>query len=264
MQGSLSQIDLNDILLLATGGKKSGLLRLSRGKETVDVFFSEGAIIHATCPIGEGEKALLYPVTWSDGTFALLPNGAPPAQTIQKDSVQILSEIKAMSQEWKQILEVIPSNKMFFRIADLGEEQSGPVTVPHAGWRVLSKIDGIRNAQEIADILRVPYAYAAKVIYNLHKAKLIEKAPQSSKDAAELVPPAFFHRVIELLTEVMGPMASVVAREKIAALGESRDSFPEGKLGRLVELVRAEILDKKLRDRFQKMIYEEISKFKKL
>jgi hypothetical protein len=38
MQGNLSQISLNDILLLATGGKKSGVLRLNRGKETVEVF----------------------------------------------------------------------------------------------------------------------------------------------------------------------------------------------------------------------------------
>ena len=67
MQGNLAQISLNDILLLATGGKKSGVLKLSRGKETVEVYISDGNIIHATCPIGEGEKALLYPVTWGEG-----------------------------------------------------------------------------------------------------------------------------------------------------------------------------------------------------
>jgi hypothetical protein len=34
MQGNLAQISLNDILLLATGGKKSGVLKLCRGKAT--------------------------------------------------------------------------------------------------------------------------------------------------------------------------------------------------------------------------------------
>ena len=63
MKGPLSQTDLNDLLLLATGAKKSGLLRLSPGKETVELFLVEGEIIHATCPIGEGEMAHLYPVT---------------------------------------------------------------------------------------------------------------------------------------------------------------------------------------------------------
>ena len=42
MQGNLAQISLNDILLLATGGKKSGVLKLSRGKETVEVYIADG------------------------------------------------------------------------------------------------------------------------------------------------------------------------------------------------------------------------------
>ena len=67
MQGNLSQIGLSDLLLLTTTGKKSGILKLAHGKETVEVYLTEGQIIHATCPIGEGEKALLYPVTWDEG-----------------------------------------------------------------------------------------------------------------------------------------------------------------------------------------------------
>ena len=84
MQGNLEQISLNDLLLLATSGKKSGVLKIARGKETVEVYLSDGIILHATCPIGEGEKALLYPVTWSDGTFTLQPERGTVAATIQK------------------------------------------------------------------------------------------------------------------------------------------------------------------------------------
>jgi hypothetical protein len=46
MQGNLSQISLNDLLLLATSAKKSGVLKLTRGKETVDVYLT-GNIVHA-------------------------------------------------------------------------------------------------------------------------------------------------------------------------------------------------------------------------
>ncbi|HTN72032.1 MAG TPA: DUF4388 domain-containing protein, partial [Methylomirabilota bacterium] len=205
MQGNLSQISLNDILLLATGGKKSGVLRLNRGKETVEVFFSDGDILHATCPIGEGEKALLYPVTWGEGTFTLLPNGAPPATTIQKSSSQILDEVRAMSREWETILDVIPSGKTVVRIADLGEEQNGPITVPQVGWRVLSKLDGKRNVQEIAEILRVPYAYTAKVIFNLHKAGLVEIVAPIAKPPGELVPAVLLNRLSSILTDMIGP-----------------------------------------------------------
>lgn len=264
MQGNLSQISLNDILLLAIGGKKSGVLRMSRGKEIVDVYLSQGDIVHATCPIGEGEKALLYPVTWGEGSFTLLPNGSAPAQTIKKQSAEILEEVIAMSKEWEHIREVIPSGKTVFRIADLGEEQNGPVTVPHAGWRVLSKIDGTRNVQEIAEILRVPYAYTAKVIYNLHKSGLVEIALNAPKTSSKLVPPAFFRQVVTILTEVMGPMASVVVRDQIETLGETQESFPEHRWDEFIALVRAEIVDDKLKGKFQQMISEEMSSFKRL
>lgn len=262
MQGNLSQISLNDILLLATGGKKTGVLKLSRGKENVEVYFQEGAIIHATCPIGDGEKAILYPVTWADGNFSLFPNGAPPAPTIKKTSGEILDEVKAMSREWETILDVIPSGKTVFRIADLGEEQTGSITVPHVGWRVLSKIDGVRTVQEIAEILRIPYAYTAKVIFNLHKSNLVELVV-TSKSPADMVPPALLNRLTGILTEVIGPMAPLVLRDQIQALGESSDNFPEAKLDELIGLAAREIGDEKLRAKFDDSAAQEISNFKK-
>ncbi len=263
MNGNLSQISLNDILLLATGGKKSGVLKLSRGKETVEVFFSDGDILHATCPIGEGEKALLYPVTWGEGTFTLLPNGAPPTTTIQKNSSQILDEVRAMSREWETILDAIPSGKTVVRIADLDEEQTGPITVPHVGWRLLSKIDGRRNVQEIAELLRVPYAYTAKVIFNLHKAGLVEIVAPTAKLATELVPSVLLNRLSSILTDIMGPMAPLVLGDQIQGLGESQDTFPETKLDELIGLLSREISDGKLRNKFEELVFQEISNFKK-
>jgi uncharacterized protein DUF4388 len=263
MQGNLAQISLNDILLLATGGKKNGVLKLTRGKETVEVYFVDGSIVHATCPIGDGEKALLYPVTWGEGTFSLLPNGAPPSCTIRKTSAEILDEVKAMSREWESILEIVPSGKTVFRIADLGEEQTGPITVPHVGWRVLSKIDGFRGVQEIAELLRIPYAYTAKVLFNLHKSGLVETVSPSSKPAGELVPPNLLNRLTSILTEVMGPMAPLVLRDQIESLGESRECFPEAKLDELIALVSREISDSQLRNKVEESMLQEISNFKK-
>jgi hypothetical protein len=263
MQGNLAQISLNDILLLATGGKKSGVLKLSRGKETVEVYFVDGSIVHATCPIGDGEKALLYPVTWGEGTFSLLPNGAPSSCTIKKTSAEILDEVKAMSREWEGILEIVPSGKTVFRIADLGEEQTGPITVPHVGWRVLSKIDGRRSVQEIAELLRIPYAYTAKVVFNLHKSGLVEVVSPSSKPSGELVPPNLLNRLTSILTEVMGPMAPLVLRDQIESLGETRENFPEAKLDELIASVSREISDSQLRNKVEESMLQEISNFKK-
>lgn len=264
MQGNLSQISLTDLLLLATSAKKSGVLKLTRGKETVDVFLTEGRIVHANCPIGEGEKALLYPVTWGEGSFDLLPNGTLPSSTITKTSSEILDEVKAMTREWETILEVIPSGKAVFRIADLADDQTGPITVPNVGWRVLSKLDGSRTVHEVAEILRIPFAYIAKVIFNLHKSGLVEAASPVSKPAVETVPPALLSRLTNILTDVIGPMAPLVLRDQIEALGESPDRLPESKLDDLISLIAKEIADAKLKNKFEESMFQEISIYKRL
>jgi len=263
MQGNLSQISLTDLLLLATTGKKSGVLKLAHGKELVEVFLTEGEIVHATCPIGDGEKALLYPVTWGEGTFNLEPNGISPAATVRKSADEILAEVKAMAREWEVILELIPTGKAVFRIADLAQDHTDPVTVPNAGWRVLSKLDGTRSVQDVAELLRIPFAYTAKVIYSLHRAGLVETATPISKPVADLVPPALLNRVTGFLTEVIGPMAPLVLRDQIEALGESPDSLPEAKLDDLIMLIGREIGDGQLKNKFEESMFQEISNFKR-
>jgi hypothetical protein len=263
MQGNLSQISFTDLLLLATSGKKSGVLKLTHGKESIEVFFTDGQIIHAICPIGEGDKALLYPVTWDDGTFQLQPNGAAPAVTVRKSAEEILAEVRAMTREWETILELIPSGKTVFKIAELGDDRTSPITVPNVGWRVLTKLDGARTVQEVSELLRIPFAYTAKVIYNLHKAGLVQVAAPVANRADDVVPTALLDRVTGILTDVIGPMAPLVLRDQIEALGASRDNLPEAKLDDLIMLISREIGDGKLKNKFEESMVQEISNFKR-
>jgi hypothetical protein len=264
MQGNLRQIGLNDLLLLATNGKKSGVLKLARGKETVEVFFNAGVIVHATCPIGDGEKALLYPVTWTDGTFSLEPEGTASATTIQKSADEILSEIESVTHEWQTILDVIPSSKAVFRLADLNDDQAGPITIPHVGWRVLCKLDGTRTIEEIADQLRIPFAYVAKVIFNLHKSGLVEAATAAPEPVVEFVPQAILNRMTSVLMEIIGPMAPLVLRDQLKALGVTANTLPEAKLDDLIMLIGLEIADSKLKKKFEETIAQELASFKGL
>lgn len=269
MQGNLSEFGLNDLLLLATNGKKSGVLKLAHGRESVEVFFTDGAIVHATCPIGEGEKALLYAVTWADGTFSLDPLGAAAAITIQKSSLEILTEIESVAQEWQTILTLVPSSEAIFRLADLNDDQAAPITVPNVGWRVLSKLDGVRTLQDVADLLRIPFPYVARVIFNLHKSGLVESIVETKtivepKPAVDFVPKALLNRLTEILTEVIGPMAPLVLRDQLKALGASANNLPEAKLDDLIVLVGLEIADAKLKKKFDEAVREEIASFKSL
>jgi hypothetical protein len=127
----------------------------------------------------------------------------------------------------------------------------------------LSRIDGSRTVQEIAEILRIPFAYTAKVIFNLHKSGLVEIVNPSSRTRTDTVPPPLFDRLTSILTEAMGPMAPLVLRDQIDSLGESQDNFPEAKLDDLIGLISKEISDGKLRQKVEESMLQEISNFKK-
>jgi hypothetical protein len=61
--------------------------------------------------------------------------------------------------------------------------------------------------------------------------------------AQETVPPDFFDDITRELTEFLGPMASVVVRERVASLGESMGKFPKARVPELLETISQEILD---------------------
>ena len=263
MQGNLSEINLNEILSLATGGKKSGVLRLRHGNETVEVFLNEGEIVHATCPIGEGEKAIYYPVTWGEGSFSLEANGTAPVTTIQKKSAKILEDLRTMSREWENIVEVVPSAQCVFQLADLAGECNGPITIPHAAWRVLSKIDGRRSVQEVAGALKAPYAQTARILFNLCKSGLVTAAPIAAQSGENTVPAGVITRLIAHVTEFMGPIAPLVVSDQIRILGESQEKFPQTKVEQLIGMISREISDPKRRSDFEIAIARELGTFKK-
>ncbi len=261
MQGNLSEINLNEILSLAMGGKKTGVLTLRRGDETVEVFFSEGDIIHATCPIGEGEKAIYYPVTWADGGFTLQANGLAPATTVQRDSGQILDDLRSMTREWDSIVEMIPSGRCVFQLAELAGEPNDPITIPHSAWRVLCKIDGRRSVQDIAAALKNPYAQTAKIVFNLCKAGLVAETTRTEQGPGKVISAGLFTRILARLTDIMGPIAPLMLRDQVRALGESQDQFPEAKLEELIGLISREIPDVKRRNEFEAGIFRDLSGF---
>jgi len=124
-------------------------------------------------------------------------------------------------------------------------------------------LDGIRTVQEVAELLRIPFAYIAKVLFNLQQSGLIEAISTPAKPAGDLVPTALLDRLSMTLTEVIGPMAPLVMRDQIEALGATNENLPEAKLDDLIRLIGKEISDTKQRNKFEESVYHEISNFKR-
>lgn len=82
--------------------------------------------------------------------------------------------------------------------------------------------------------------------------------PKARDTAKAVVPSRSLDLMMAALTEAMGPMAPLIVREQIDAMGELLQSFPKQRLGQLVEVTSREILSDGLKARYRNLMSEEI------
>ena len=74
----------------------------------------------------------------------------------------------------------------------------------------------------------------------------------------QMVPSSFFDSVINDLSEILGPLASLIIYHDVVALGESMEEFPKTRLLELIEIVSKDIADEyvkiSFRERFLKYV----------
>jgi general secretion pathway protein A len=85
-----------------------------------------------------------------------------------------------------------------------------------------------------------------------------EPSFRPGKSKVDTVPARSFDLMMAALTEAMGPMASLVVREQIDAMGESLDAFPKQRLHQLVDFTSREILSENMKDRYRALMSDEI------
>jgi hypothetical protein len=77
--------------------------------------------------------------------------------------------------------------------------------------------------------------------------------PIDSSTYGIVLPPRLLNDLTALLIDAMGPMGSVVLRDRLITLGESPDVFPNSKVGTLIDEVSHEILDQSMKQNFQRL-----------
>jgi chromosome segregation ATPase len=88
--------------------------------------------------------------------------------------------------------------------------------------------------------------------------KSAEVTPNPADAAREPVSPAFFDSVTKELAEINGPLAPMIIRDHVKALGESIEKFPKKRVSELVKILSEEITDEKVKNNFRKRITDEL------
>ncbi len=94
--------------------------------------------------------------------------------------------------------------------------------------------------------------------------KALSPAETKVKALGPAIPPeltvdgTFFAQIENELAKVMGPVATLIIDDEVAALGADKDSFPRDRVAELVEKVSSEITDEDKRASFQQIMLEAI------
>ena len=203
------------------------------------------------CKDGVGEEAIFALLTWADGNFNFSPNVTSEERTIEKETPVILEEAIKQLDEWRVIQEIIPSRDLVFKLSS--RRAPDEVRLKHDAWSVLSQIDGKKTVGDISDELKMGEHDTARILYNLFSSGLIEVAVEPQRKERKIASAAFFTFVEEKLTEIIGPVASVILEEEIIDMGEEKGSFPVEKVSLLVEKLSRDITDDAQRIAFQKI-----------
>lgn len=92
VRGSLSQMNVIDLMQSLEMGRKSCQLSLSNEGEKCEVFFAEGQVKHATYGSLVGDEAVFKVLRWTGGSFQLDFEGKTDKQTTQLNTQGLLME----------------------------------------------------------------------------------------------------------------------------------------------------------------------------
>jgi DNA-binding response OmpR family regulator len=92
LRGSLSQMNVVDLLQSLELGRKTCALTLSSNGERCQVFFTEGQINHAVYGHLRGDEAVFKVLCWPDGTFQIDFKGRSSERTTTRSTQGLLME----------------------------------------------------------------------------------------------------------------------------------------------------------------------------
>jgi CheY-like chemotaxis protein len=92
LRGSLSQMNVIDLVQSLEMGRKSCQLTLTNEQDTCDVYFTQGQVVHAKYGPMVGDEAVFKVLRWTDGNFQVNFEGKTTEQTTKLNTQGLLME----------------------------------------------------------------------------------------------------------------------------------------------------------------------------
>ncbi|MEW6685633.1 MAG: response regulator [Candidatus Edwardsbacteria bacterium] len=107
--GDLSAMPIFDVLPLLEVNKKTGALTLTKGEESGNIYFENGALIEAEVESLVGEDAVYALLTWREGRFLFGPHITTKHHRIKSTVAEIIMEGVRLQDEKERLAEHLPA-----------------------------------------------------------------------------------------------------------------------------------------------------------
>ncbi len=245
ISGELVNTRCPEIIKILSLGRRTGRLYLNNGAETGNIFFQEGAIIHASCGSLEGEKAVYEAAVWTAGEYRFFMDDTPDVITVQKDVDGILTESTTRMRQMDRITALIPSSSMIYALdPDIKDKD---LSIKSIQWRVIAHIDGRSSIAEIAPLVGLGVSDTMKVFYTLLRLGLLREADlqvsDNTRHSIQLPETAFVKALTRDLTRAVGPIAPFIIDETARDMGLDLLSDDLDQRAALIETLSSKIPD---------------------
>lgn len=106
LEGALTDMTPPSLLQSMQIGKMTGVLMVVSNEDMVEVYFEEGAPVHAIAPDSKGEAAVMELLTWDIGKFAFYPNERTTEKSIRRRMEGMLMESAPLTDQYRYLHEV--------------------------------------------------------------------------------------------------------------------------------------------------------------
>jgi hypothetical protein len=249
MASAVEGMGLFEALTKLSRERKSGRLHVRQWEDKEGIVgLNDGRIVH--CQVGRlrGPEAFKVLRNWMSTELRFFENVENLTVDMEEETEEILASLEAQDREIRAIRDVIPNHHVIFALSQEGPQSR--VALDPRIWKVLSAVNGRSSVKDICVGLRASEFSVAKVLTYLHGRKFIRTVAMV-RPVAPPLREAFFRELEDALAQYIGPIASVVIEDALAALGRGRDYVSRNDLPLLVERIGESVDDESDRIRLQ-------------
>lgn len=186
--GTLAEFNVDDILLLLAGTKKTGVLAVEGGRRAGRIWVDGGHLVGAELADQHEPASVVFELLrLTDGKFAF-ESGAMPANLGAPQDVQtVLAAARTKLAEWREIERVVPSMASLVAL-DPGAGDSGSLSITADQWKTVAAIAAGGSVAEVAGRLGMVEFDACKAVKSVVDAGLAKVTPVAEDEAPSARP----------------------------------------------------------------------------